>query len=193
MSDFYYNRIVFLGKKEEMEKIKNKVKSEYRVFDFMKLVPLKKNNSDIEELWGAKSNAMDVETFEFQGKFNYKLVYTFTTIKNPPIKLLLSGCFYGTSFIIDYYDEDDFGRNCGTYIFNNQDYCSITYKEDKINPYTNMTRSYYKNSLFYLKNKWGMISLKNSDMFMIKQKIKFVKNNFFNFYLNILNIIKNRT
>ena len=160
MSDFYYNRIVFLGKKKEMEKIKNKVKSEYSVFDFMKVVPMQTNNSDLEDLWGSKSNAMYVETFEFQGRNNYKLIYTFTTMNNPPIKLLFSGCFYGTRFIIDYYDENDFGRNCGTYIFDERDYNSITYKDDKINPYTNMTRAYYKNSLFYLKIKWGNDLLK---------------------------------
>lgn len=160
MSDFYYNRIVFLGKKEEMEEIKNKVKSEYSVFDFNKLIPMQANNSDLEDLWGSKSSALDVETFEFQGRNSYKLVYTFTTIKNPPIKLLLSGCFYGTRFVIDYYNEDNFGYDCGTYVFRKEYYESITYKDDKINPYTNMIKTYYKNSLFYLENKWGNDLLK---------------------------------
>jgi hypothetical protein len=120
------------------------------------------------EYWGTRLNCFNVNMFQLGNK----LIYTFNTKDRPATKIakIISAYFFGYNINIDFYDEENFGYNCGTIIFkSNQTLNTYVYIADKKNKAESYGFLYdkkiFKNSYDYLEKVWGKQLLIDNNMY----------------------------
>lgn len=99
-----------------------------------------------------------------------KLIYTFNTTDYPATKIakIISAYFFGYIVNIDFYDEDNFGYNCGTIIsMSNHSLNAYVYTVNKNMVDCDETlydKNSFKNSYDYLEKVWGKQLLIDNNM-----------------------------
>lgn len=119
------------------------------------------------EHWGTRLNCFRVNMFQISNK----LIYTFNTTDRPVAKIakIISSYFLGYNINIDFYDEDNFGYNCGTITFkSNLAFNSYVYAMDKkstiVSCGTLYDKKIFKNSYDYFEKVWGKQLLIDNNM-----------------------------
>lgn len=181
MEQRYYNRIIIVKEHDSfsLDELTNMLSSKNQVLDFNNVIRYPEhqdgvfwngtNFTDADKIrygdnniydwmsnnWGSKSNCINPNRFIVGNK----LIYTFETILNPSCKIaqIISKYLTNYSIFFDYYNQNEFGKYCGTFLYKNNeiiDYSvfgdnmikGIRYKPDS---------KKFNTSYEYLKYTWG--------------------------------------
>ena len=183
MEKRYFNRIMIVKEQDQvtysLDELAKILSSEDQILDFNKVIrPPEhkdgvfwndKNFTSADKIrygdnniydwmsnsWGTRSNCINPNRFIVGNK----LIYTFETLSRESCKIaqIISKCLTNYSVFLDYYNQDEFGKHCGT----------IIYQEDKIIDFSifgdNMIKCFrfkpdsknFNTSYEYLKYTWG--------------------------------------
>lgn len=105
--------------------------------------------------WGTKSNCINPNRF----MIGNKLIYTFETLLSSSCKIaqIISKYTTNYSIIVDYYNQDEFGKRCGTFFLKNGAFIDYSAFGDNMNNCVRFKHDSknFSTSYEYLKYTWG--------------------------------------